>query len=429
MKVAFFVWSFPVASETFVINAARAVVEHGAALDIYSLNETKPDAALAHPALKRADLLSRHSSAAPPPGALSRIVGAPAAFVRACRSHGVGPVLRITPPFSLHRSAIGLRALHAAAAIGARGHDILHCQFASIAPDVLLLRRAGILQGKLVVHVRGADVSRQSKASRLRRYGPVFAEADAVIANSRHFAAMAVAVGCPPEKITVIPSATDLSAFPYRPPAPASGRRARLLSVGRLVEKKGIRHALDALATLLAAGRDVEMAIIGDGPLRGALEAQAAALGVAERVTFLGVLSSDAVQKALAAADIFIASSVTAADGDQDAATNTVKEAMATGVPVVASDHGGMPEMIVEGVTGLLTPEGDQRAIADAVVRLLDTPGLPGALAEAALAKVTAEASREALDGRLLGLYAQIAARTAASASPPASAAPAGRPG
>jgi colanic acid/amylovoran biosynthesis glycosyltransferase len=409
MRVAFFVWSFPSASETFVINSARTVVEHGAELDICSFQHAEPRSAVDHPVLKRFDLLSRHRCVAPPRGKQARILGAPAAFLAASRRHGLRSVLRLVPPFSLDRTAISLRALYAAAAIDDRGHDVIHCQFASIAPDVLFLLRAGVLRGRLIVHVRGADVSRHSKASRLRQYGPVFEAADAVIANSRHFGGMAVSLGCPPDKIVVIPSATDLAAFPHRPPPPTAGRRVRLLSVGRLVEKKGIRHALDALALLLGDGRDVEMEIIGEGPLRGDLEAQAAALGLTDRVTFRGALSSDAVQASMAAADIFVASSVTAADGDQDAATNTVKEAMATGAPVVATDHGGMPEMVVDGVTGLLVPEADPRAIAAAVIRLLDTQGLPGALAEAALVKVRAEASRDALDRRLIALYERVA--------------------
>jgi colanic acid/amylovoran biosynthesis glycosyltransferase len=425
MKVAFFVWSFPAASETFILNSARAVIESGADLHIYSLQRTEPSSAFNHSVLKRFNLMSRHRGAAAPLGLAARIIGAPRAFLKAVRNHGLWSVLRILPPVSLHRNAIGLRALYAAAALEESSYDIIHCQFASVAPDVLFLIRSGLLQGRLIVHVRGADVSRRSETARLPQYRSAFATADAVIANSRHFCGLAIAAGCAQDKITVIPSATDMAAFPYRPPAPLAGRRTQLVSVSRLVEKKGVRYALDALAMLLADGRDVQMDIIGDGPLRGELEAQAQALEIAGRVTFRGALPSGGVQNAVAAADIFIASSVTAADGDQDAATNTVKEAMATGVPVVASDHGGMPEMIIDGVTGLLVPERDPRAIAGAVKRLIDAPDLPRRLAEAALAKVTTEASREAVDRRLIALYDQVAIRGASKAARPVPAAPA----
>ncbi len=131
------------------------------------------------------------------------------------------------------------------------------------------------------------------------------------------------------------------------------------MSVGRLVEKKGIRYAIDALANFRSSGRDVVFDVVGDGILRDQLMKQASELGVSDYVRYHGALSSDAVGRILRGGHLFVAPSVTAASGDQDAATNSGKEAMATGLPVVVTRHGGMPEMVSDGVTGFLVPEQD----------------------------------------------------------------------
>jgi len=406
MRVAFFVWRFPMASETFVLNLAKAVIDAGHTLDIYSLR-TGGEKVL-HPLIARYRLEEHHIKANTPENALLRLLAAPGALARAVSRHGLR-ALNVLPGLSFSRRALTLRPLFEAAAIRPEPYDIVHCQFSSLAPVILRLRDAGILSGRLVVHVRGTDITKEVRRSGRNVYRRAFAEAAAVIANSRHFRDAALAVGCPPEKAVVIPSSTDLTAFPYRDPTPPQERTARLIAVGRLVEKKGYPFAIDAIARLVASGRDVTLDIIGAGPLEATLRARTAAAGLAERVRFHGAQPSDAVQRALAASDIFLAASVTAPNGDQDAATNTVKEAMATGLPVVATRHGGMPEMVIDGETGLLAREGDAGDLAAQLARLIDAPGIWAPLARAARAKVETETASTVLDQRLIALYEKIA--------------------
>ena len=176
--------------------------------------------------------------------------------------------------------------------------------------------------------------------------------------------------------------------------------------MGRLVEKKGFADAIDAVARLRGEGRDVRLDILGDGPLRADLERRAG-----EGVRLLGAASSDAVLAALHAADIALAPSVTAADGDQDGPVNTLKEAMATGLPVVATRHGGIPELVEDGVSGLLVPERDPEALARAIARLMDAPGDWPRLGAAGRRKVVALHDHRSILRATLSAYARALAR------------------
>jgi colanic acid/amylovoran biosynthesis glycosyltransferase len=403
MRVAFYVWEFPLVSETFVLNMARTVLDADHELDIRTLQAAPKGDGARHPIVSQYGLLERRRVDALSPSIVTRVLAAPAAFLRFSRRAGLRAALSITPPFAWSRDALSLRLLLMAAALDGARYDVIHCQFASLADKIARLRKAGALTGGLVVHVRGADVSR--RGVRRGDYSWMFHEADAVIANSAHFRKMAIKAGCPPEKIVVIPSAINLDSFPFRAPEIPRDRRVRLLSVGRLVEKKGFRFAIDAVARLVAEGCDVGLDIIGEGPLRAELISRIAWHGLEDRVRLLGARASDAVQAALHHADIFIAASVVASDGDQDAATNTVKEAMATGVPVVATRHGGMPEMIIDGETGMLAEQGDAASLAAAVKALIAASARWDALARAARGKVAAEAASTVVDKHLLQVY------------------------
>jgi glycosyltransferase involved in cell wall biosynthesis len=139
-----------------------------------------------------------------------------------------------------------------------------------------------------------------------------------------------------------------------------------VLAVGRLVEKKGFGVLVDALAQL----PDVRARIVGDGPLRGALEAQAARAGAAERIEFAGSLAPADVRAALHDADVLAMPCVVAPDGDRDSMPVVVKEAMAMELLVAASDEVGLPECVFEP-WGVLTAPGDAGGLAAALRDLL----------------------------------------------------------
>jgi len=155
----------------------------------------------------------------------------------------------------------------------------------------------------------------------------------------------------------------DPDAFRRRRPYPG-GRT--VVAVARLVEKKGLSHLIDAAARV----RLDRLVIVGDGPLRGELEARAAAAGAGDVVEFTGERTPDQVRDVLDGADVLAAPCVVAADGDRDTMPVVVKEAMAMEIPVVASDEVGLPE-VVRPEWGRLVPPGDPAALAAALDELL----------------------------------------------------------
>ena len=145
-----------------------------------------------------------------------------------------------------------------------------------------------------------------------------------------------------------------------------------MLHVGRLVEKKGTAGLLRAFARV-PAGR---LAIIGEGPLRPALERLARELGLGERVRFLGVQAPDDVAEWMRRAALLAAPSLTARDGDAEGLPNVVVEAAASALPVVGSDHEGIPEAVADGTSGFVVPEGDVAALAARMAELLGDAAL-----------------------------------------------------
>jgi colanic acid/amylovoran biosynthesis glycosyltransferase len=160
--------------------------------------------------------------------------------------------------------------------------------------------------------------------------------------------------GIAPEKVVCIRS--GLERLPTLKPLRASRLPLRLLSIARLVEKKGLDRQLRIYAALQAAGVDFEARIVGDGPLRPRLEKLAGHLGVAERVTFAGQVPPHEVWEHLGWADALLHTGVVAPSGDRDGFPNAIAEAMAAGVPVVTSPTAGTTEAVSDGTTGVVLP-------------------------------------------------------------------------
>jgi colanic acid/amylovoran biosynthesis glycosyltransferase len=252
---------------------------------------------------------------------------------------------------------------------------VVHCQFGYEGLAALRHRRFGTLKTRaLVCHLRGSDITKHVRENGDDIYAELFASAELLIANCEFFRQRAISLGADPGKVVVIGSPIDTAFFapPDRPRMPPAGRPLRILAVGRLVDKKGFEDAVAAMARL--AGLDARLDILGEGPLRGRLEAMIAEAGLGSRVTLHGAATSDAVLAALHAADIALAPSVTAESGDADAPVNTLKEAMATGLPVIVTAHGGIPELVRDGENGRLVPERSPGAIAAAILELAGAP-------------------------------------------------------
>jgi colanic acid/amylovoran biosynthesis glycosyltransferase len=237
--------------------------------------------------------------------------------------------------------------------------------------------------------------------------------------NSEFFRKSLMALGCPPEKVLVQHSGIDVTAFPFRGIQQPDPTRLKLLSVGRLVEKKGFSTVLEAVAALVSRYPGLEYTIVGAGPLRERLLQKARILGIDERVSLPGALNREAIRDLLVQSDVMISASVTAPNGDQDGPVNVLKEAMAIGLPVIATAHGGIPELVQDGVTGLLVPEGDAKALSDGVEKLIRDPALLHLLATNARREVARHWDNAALTRQLMSFYLSLANKKADAAASP----------
>ncbi len=184
----------------------------------------------------------------------------------------------------------------------------------------------------------------------------------------------------------------------YARPEAGDAGSIRLTFVARLANVKGLGVLLDALALL--DRRDVTLAVVGDGPDRERWEQQTARLGLGDQVTFLGFRSQSEVAEQLGVTDVFVLPSF--AEG----VPVTLMEPGAAGIPVIATNVGGVTELVIDGETGLVVPPGDAAALADAVARLADDPALRRRLGDAAARKVRADFDSLTEAGRLAGLFA-----------------------
>lgn len=188
-----------------------------------------------------------------------------------------------------------------------------------------------------------------------------------------------------------------------------------LLSVAQLWERKGLRYLIEACRLLVDDGFPVHCEIVGEGPLRPALDALIRQLHLADFVILRGALPFPEVVARFQRANAFVLPCIVASDGDRDGIPNVILEAMASGVPVVSTPVSGIPEVVHHEVTGLLVPEGDSPAIADAVARLLADPALVKRITVNGRSLVLQEFDPERNIGALLDLFSHAATGHAAS--------------
>jgi len=212
-------------------------------------------------------------------------------------------------------------------------------------------------------------------------------------------------------KLHCIYHGLDLSQFQFAWPRVSDAGPPVILSVARLVEKKGLSDLIAAAGILRGRGRRFQVEIIGDGPQHQALENQVMQLGLSDRVKLLGVQTYDMVCLAYQRASIFALPCVVTADGDRDGLPNVLLEAMGSGVPVVSTPVSGIPELIESERDGLFVPPNSPTELADALDRLLTQPELSERLARAARAKIQAHFSIDRSSTQLLALFQQGGAR------------------
>jgi len=396
MRIAVCVSVFPPRYESFVVNQVRGLIESGHQVQVFARRRGDSQHLLRN---GEANLFTARTHYRP------QIPTRP--FPRRLKAIATAACFGWRAPSLLwqaSRSGTGLW-YDAIPFLDHRSFDIIHCQHGNIGRTVAGLIDCGFLEGRLLTAFRGSDLARVQ--ARPDDYRLLFDIAERILPVSESLARQLTQLGCPAERLQVHRSGIDienLDRFRHRSLVKSS-TNCRLISVGRLVAKKGHDVLLEAVARL---DGDVELEIIGDGPLRDSLDAQARQLGLTDRVTFSGWQPHDTVLTRIADADVLVNASQTAADGTQEGIPNVIKEAMALGTPVVATDHAGTPELIDDRLTGYLVPEADATRLATVLQEVIDSPAIDPALRAAARQRVLDEYNSSRLNRELLDLFESL---------------------
>jgi colanic acid/amylovoran biosynthesis glycosyltransferase len=285
-----------------------------------------------------------------------------------------------------------------------RDHDarLLHVFFGHIGVHLLPWLRMRSLPSIVSFHGADAQVGLDQPAH-LRATREMLSLATLILARSESLAARLVALGCPAEKIRIHRTGLPLEQIPTSLRVPPTDGAWHLVQASRLIAKKGLPTTLKAFARFAQDLPKARLTIAGEGPMLEQLRTQAAGLGVSERVHFAGFLSQPELLKLYGTAHIFVHPSELGPDGDQEGVPNSMLEAMATGLPIVATRHGGIPEAVDDGVAGSLVAERDDLALANAMSRLASTGGLlqefSAKACSSSRARFDLEAQRKVLEG------------------------------
>jgi colanic acid/amylovoran biosynthesis glycosyltransferase len=410
VRVLFILPSFPELSETFVLRQAIGLLDRGHDVQVLAQRRGRGPA---HPQMQEYGLLERtryvsatglvragqgqEEQSAQAAHAEGRITLRPAAAESRRMNAGrlasaAREAMALTPSRRLRKK---LAALHRVGVLlGEPAPDIVHCHYGEMG---LHFGFASTLWSvPLVVSFYGYDCSSYPALHGPDVYRRMFRGAATVTALSDHMKRRLIALGADASRVRIQPLPVDTREFRFRERGLSDHGPVRLLSVARFTEKKGLEYALRAVAQVIET-RDLhglpqlEYELIGEGPLRGELERVASSLGIGASVRFRGALAGPAVASAMDTADIFILPSVIASDGDEEGTPTVLLEAAACGLPVLSTLHGGIPEIVEHGATGLLAPERDVDTLA---------AGLRTLLADTALRRRMGAAARRWAEAR-----------------------------
>jgi glycosyltransferase involved in cell wall biosynthesis len=281
--------------------------------------------------------------------------------------------------------------------------SLLHIYFGHIAVHLLPLIKAWPKPS--VVSFHGADVGVDlAKPAYRAATIEMLSAVRLVLVRSESLREGLVSLGCSAEKIRIQRTGIPMDEVRFRARRwPADGEW-RFVQACRLVEKKGLATSLRAFAEFARRYPRAEFAIAGEGPLLEPMRALAGELGIAERARFTGFISQRELRDLFYESHVFLHPSETGPDGNQEGVPNSMLEAMASGLPVFATTHGGIPEAIDNGVSGVLVAERDHQALARELLRMSEVPELLTQIATAGAEAVAGKFEQRA-QVRLLESY------------------------
>jgi colanic acid/amylovoran biosynthesis glycosyltransferase len=406
MKIAFIVSAFPKLSETPILNQITGLLDRSHEVDIYA-EQSVPESRI-HPDIEKYRLLERTYYHVIPKNKCWRLLkGLGIILVNFHRNPRA--ILNALNVFRFGRYAITLAILYRLVPFLNNGpYEIVHCQFGPCGDGALTLKEVGLLNGKLITTFRGYDMNQLPNQYGDRMYERLFNEGDLFLVVSEQGKVRLIELGCNEKKILVHRSGVDLKKFSFSPCQLNGNGQVQVVTIARLVEVKGVEYGIRAVAELAKHNSNIQYSIIGDGPLRQELELLIHRLDMDNVIQLLGEKQQHEIRNILKNAHILLASSITDKNGHQDALPNVLKEAMASGLPVISTRYSGIPELVENGVSGFLVPEKDVESLAERLGYLIEHPEIRADFGQAGRKQVEEQYDIEKLNDQLVRIYQQL---------------------
>lgn len=376
MKIAFILYHFPALSQTFVLNQITGLLDYGYEVDIYAKSPGKQ--LMIHVDIERYNLLERtfyYGSASErlPENKFVRLTKAMGLIIKHIRKKPA-PLLNALNIFKFGRTASSLGIFYTVIPfLEADKYEIVHCHFGPNGNLAVLLKDVGAIKGKILTTFHG-EAGYTNEKRHEKGFKPLFEKGDLILPVSEREKQCLIELGCSPQKIVVHRMGVDLKKFIFIPRRLRDDGKVHLLTVARLAEKKGVKYGIQAVTNALKKYPNIEYRIAGDGPLKSDLQNLIDALNVSDKVKILGWKRQEEIVGLMKGADILLAPSVTSEDGDQEGIPVVLMEALAQGLPVISTQHAGIPELVQDGEFGFLVPERDVDALTEKLEYLVEHP-------------------------------------------------------
>jgi colanic acid/amylovoran biosynthesis glycosyltransferase len=393
MRICVMVRGFPKLSETFILNHVAGILDRDHEVQIVA--GTDPGEHIVHDSIVDYHLNDRTHNCDIPSATTDQI------------RQSVNLLFRRAPynpiTFSrLLRASDGLEefgeCIHYIIPFLNNDFDIVHAHFGPVGAIAGKLKSAGVFNAPLVVSFHGTGIHNVGEKGN-DKYEEMFEIADVLLANSQWTYNNLVSFGAPTEKMKILSICVDSQKFTYMKPDQDQSSHT-ILSVGRLAPEKGHKdaiHAIEKLANLM--DNTISYRIVGEGPLREELENQVDQADLNDFVSLCGAKSQSGVRSELRKADIFLHPSHNEAFG------KTLLEAQSVGLPIVATNVGGIPDAVIPGESAYLVNKGEPAALASALYELLINPDIRIEMAEAGRQNVVDNFDSSTINDRLMEIY------------------------
>jgi len=376
MKIAFIVNEFPSLSETFVLNQITGLIDRGHEVDIYAWGAE--ESLILHEEVRKYNLLERtvyHQKIIqnmPKSRILNIMKGMKYVSKYILKRPSV--ILRSINIFKHGKKAASFNLLFQVIPFLDKGrYDIIQCHFGPNGSLGALLKDVRALSGKVITTFHGYDLTSYLVSRGSEVYEKLFKIGDLFLPISNRWKEKLISLGCPPEKILIHRMGIDVGKFRLSQDK-CHKNKITLLTVARLVEKKGVEYGIQAVVRIAEKHPNIEYRIAGDGPLKKILHDMIAKAKINGSIRLLGWQDQQEISALMGQTDILLAPSVTSKDGDQEGIPVVLMEAMARGMPVISTFHSGIPELVIDGKTGLLVNEHDADALSEKLEYLITHP-------------------------------------------------------